>query len=1707
MSQVVDNKIVEFELDNRNFEKNADKSLKTIDKLQDGLNFDKATKSLQNMEVAARDINFDSIANSVETIKAKFSAWDVLAINVLNRISDKVMNLAENFIKSVSGIQMMAAGFDKYEDKVTSVQTIMSATASTWEENAKAIGFEGTQMEFVNEQLEKLNQFSDETSFSFTDMTSNIGKFTSSGVDLDKAVTAMEGISVWAAKSGQNAQSASRAYYNLAQAISVGSVKLIDWKSIENANMATMEFKQTAIDTAVQLKYLKKVGDGVYKTTSGNTVTVENFNEALKDEWFSSEVLMASLEKYGKAAAKFSDIYNEYGATSTDFLYNMDKWNEGQKTIEEVSEDLGISVEELLPLFEELNSEEYKLGLSAYRAAQEAKTWNDVLEATKDAVSTGWMKTFELIFGNYEEAKVLWTEMANRLWYVFAAGGEARNEVLALWKAAGGQKALVDAFWDLWDAIEEFAKIIKKAFEEIFEPNVWKAAGKLDAFTTKFKKFAASLHMTEETAENFKRVFKGLFAAVDIVKDALQVITIPLKNVIKYLASGSDTVLGYAASIGDWIVALRDMLKESKFFENVGQNISNAIFVIIDEIRYFKDLVVGAFDNTKSGLENAVSIITAILSYFVESVGYLFTKLTGIDVSTYIQAITDSIKAFGDKVLSFASTLNFDPILNKVKDFIKGIKDEFKKFGKIDTSGIEELGSKVRESFHPLLFVADVIKAVFNGIAELLKTLSPIFKAVGTLFKAAFSEIAEGLGALVDNFSFEKVEELVKSGVLTAIGVAIYSFIQKLKDGADVFSSAKDVLGKIGGVLDGVKDSFAAWQNELKSNTLLKLAAAIGIITVSLIALSTIEEDKLVKAMSIITAEFIDLIGSMKALSTLDLAGLSKFSGAMITIGIAVLLFSSAIKKLSTLDYQELIRGLVGIAAVMFMLTKSVSALAANSGKTVKGAGSMILMALAINLLVKPVKELSSMEWGPMLKGLAGVLILLEGMSLFMKEGMQGSVKAGAAMILMAVAVNILAKAVKSFAEMDFVEMVKGLSAFALVLFGMSKFMQAISGVKKMIPAAIGMTIIAASMLIFAEAIKRMGELKIEEIGKGLLGMAGALAAVTVAMNFMPKGMVTKGVGLLLVAAALNVLAGALKEFANFSWEQIGKGLVTLGGALLIVTAALNFMKGTLGASAALLVFAAAMAILTPCLKSLGDMKLEEIGKSLLMLFGTFLVLGVAGYALAPVTTVILGLAAAIGILGVGMMLLGGGVALLAAGLAALGGGALVGVKALIEIIESIIQMIPDVIKAVGEGLFDILLMLANRADELARALGKLIVTLVEAILDTLDKLTPKIVRFLTNTLVELVSAAIVTLKNLIPKLFEFLVFLLDQLATYIPQLINGLFDVIIAEIETFGERIPDLINTGIQFIIQLINGLAQGIIDNAEPFRDALVNLFESAWTAVLVMFGFDKDEAKEMVETAVNLIKSFIKGVVKMGTDLLNGFVELFVIVVEYFDAMFKKFKDFGINLIQGLIDGVLEMADKAVSTVTGVAEAIGNGFADFFGINSPSKLFEQYGEYLDEGLMKGINNLSGDVGDTTKKLGVVMNSGLQDSLKSLVNTMNTEEYSPKIVPVLDFDSMNTKARSIGDVISDRALDINSFNTRSMNANLEARFSSKGLDSLDTDIVSAIKELQTDTQMLGTYISGMQLTLDGKAVVGGIAPAMNIKLGQYVKRSGRGN
>lgn len=411
---VVDSRVVELTLDNSTFEKNATESISTISKLKKALDFHDAGRGLEDINKASKGLNLDTLNTGIETASKGFSAMEAVAFGALANIGAKISNVGTKLV-DMFAVKPVRDGFSEYELKMGSIQTIMAST--------------GESLDNVNKYLEDLNLYADKTIYSFSDMTASIGKFTNAGVKLDDAVAAIQGISNEAAVSGANAADASRAMYNFAQALSAGYVKLIDWKSIENANMATVEFKTQLLETAVEMGTVAKQADGTYKVlthgsgSKGMKETIsatKNFNDSLQQQWMTTDVLTTTLAKY---ADETTDI-----------------------------------------------------GKKAFAAATEVKTFSQLMDTLQEAAGSGWAQSFELVVGDFNEAKEFFTFLSNRLGGLIDGFSKSRNDFL---KAAMGAPAdyVTAEDWKNLDLSKSKAKSLAAALMELGKANGIEFAG------------------------------------------------------------------------------------------------------------------------------------------------------------------------------------------------------------------------------------------------------------------------------------------------------------------------------------------------------------------------------------------------------------------------------------------------------------------------------------------------------------------------------------------------------------------------------------------------------------------------------------------------------------------------------------------------------------------------------------------------------------------------------------------------------------------------------------------------------------------------------------------------------------------------------------------------------------------------------------------------------------------------------------------------------------------------------------------------------------------------------------------------------------------------------------------------------------------------------------------------------------------------------
>lgn len=1173
---------------------------------------------------------------------------------------------------------------------------------------------------------------------------------------------------------------------------------------------------------------------------------------------------------------------------------------------------------------------------TANDAATKVKTFTQLIDTLKEAAQSGWTQSWQIIIGDFEEAQALLTDISNYANDVIGKMSDARNAVLQGWKDLGGRKVLIDALRNALRALESVIKPVSEAFSEIFPRTT---AWDLFAITQKFADFTAKLAIGDKTANNLKNTFKGFFSVLSIVKEAVLAVAGGAFRLVSALLPVGGGLLGVTGSFGEFLAKLNETIKETNIFKKVVDGLVNFILAIPSKI---------------SGV---------------------FKSLTGVSLGDAFSFLTDSISS----------------AIEKIKGF-------FGEFGKIDTSGITQLGDKVKNNLKPLSGAFDGLKTMFGGLWEFLKKLSPIFAKLGTELANAVGKLGKSIGEKLKNADFKNLMNFAEGGMLLAIGNSIRKFIDNLKNPLEEvkkLGGLTDIANDIKDTLGIVKDGFAAWQEQLKAKTLKELAIAIGLITASLFVLSTIDSQSLGSALTGLGVEMGELVVMMKALQGIDSKGMAKTAGVMIAVSVAILLLSSACKKLSDLSWDELLVGVAGVGALSAILTQVAKQLSKDTGTLIKGAGGLILFAAAIRMLVGPVKELGALNLEELGKGLLGVGVLMGELALFFKttdlDGM-GLFK-GLGIMALAQAVNMLANAVGKFAEMDTNKMIQGLAGVGAVLLELSIFTNLNSGTKGIMSTSIGMIALAAAMLIFGSAVEKIGNLNVDQLVKGLAGMGAVLLEISIAMNLLPKDMVGKSIGMLAAAAAISVLGNALTGLSGMSWEQLAIGLLALGGALAELSIALNLMNGTLAGSAALLVAAGALAILVPVLKLAGGMSWEAIGKGLIVLGGAFAVIGAAGLLLAPVVPAIIGLSGAIALLGVGALACGAGVTMLAAGLTALSASGVAGIGALTLVIKGIIGLMPTIVTAVAEGLIEVVRVIGESASTIATT----VVQVGSAVLASMTQLLPQVVQFIILLLATIEQNAPTIIQSVINIVLQ----LLQAIRDNAEQIVTTVIETMVTIVNTIASKAGDLVQAGIDLMLALIEGLGQGIEDNADKFREALESFFEHMIQAVKNFLGIHSPSTK-FAEIAKDMVLGLVKGIGDNASQFFTKIQELISNGIEKVRSKLGEWKTKGSELVTNTIEGVGnkigEFKTKAEELVNQGKEKIGSKLNEWktqgteLATNVVTGLGEKIGEFKSkaEELVNSAKSAIADKVGEWRDIGVNLAKGLAEGISSMIDTI---------------------------------------------------------------------------------------------------------------------
>lgn len=1215
MSTTIDEKVVEMRFDNKDFEKNVHTSMNTLSDLKKSLNFDGVGKSFSNLEKASKSVKFEGLSDAIETVKVKFSAFQIMAQRVLMNLVDDAYYAGKRLVRSLS-FDQITAGWQKYADKTTAVQTIMAATAKDFEDT-------GEQMEFVNEQLDKLNWFTDETSYNFLDMVNNIGKFTSNNIKLEDAVTAMEGISTWAAISGQGVNQASSAMYNLSQALAQGYVQLIDWKSINNANMSTYEFKQNVADIAVELKKVKKVGEDLY-SVGGKTYNLANlFNEGLRHKWFTSDVLIKSLKKYGDFADALNVATTEIDTTASEFLGMLDEYMKGTLNVEEAAKEAGVSVVTLSKYLQQLSADEYDVGRRAFIAAQEAKTFKEAVDAVKDAASTAWMNTFEIIFGDYLKAKKEWTALSEELYDIFVEPINERNKLLKMWGQMGGNDMLLQGIVNIWNNLKNIIGAIKDGIRDIFPPMTIKT---LMSLTAGFRDLTERLMASEEILDKIRRSARGFAAVLDIVRQFAVALWGGLKQLINLIKPFGGSILDTTANIGDFLVKLRDWIKENEIFVKVVNKIINAIKLMaagIDNLLRtltgygFVDLVKKLGDNLSYAYQKIYLIFKLLFGsntpkQIVELLNR-FKELTGIDLKDsklfkflsrakriiigFKTLISDLLHGenFGDAIkkffgASFGANLDksfgffgkigegFTKAWAKIKESFNSFKEGFNEFAEI----IKARWDKIKEAFQGAKeviveswqkikeVVAEVTNTDLDGMNKFAQVISVLLYPI-QLFFTGLKYLFKGLGVIIENFG-PSIMTFLKT-----VGTGFVNFAKKIGEAvknAD-FNKIMEMItsGSLAIILAKLAKSLLGISKATKNLSKGKYKGILDfIMQISNSAKNVINK------IGTAFAEILDSIRGVFVAWQRDLQ-----ANVLFKIASAILMLSFALVILSGIDKDDLT---TAIGAITALFTELVAAF------------KLISSSMMVEDTLNPGKSKLS-------------------------NFLTGYAQLSAFIISLAGALLIMAAAVKIIASLDKDQLKSGLLGFTIIFAELTAFLTFMG--KNEIAAQVGIKGIvkfAAALYIMAMAVKKLAKLDVKSMLQGVAGLGLILMELLafiklLGTNLRSASMATgdlqfqsftqMATGILIMAVAMKMLVSSVKKLGKMDPEALERGLLGFAGILAAIDAFVYLFKSPgmeevklMRIASMMLVMSLAMVIIASAVKIMGTMDFEHISDALI---------------------------------------------------------------------------------------------------------------------------------------------------------------------------------------------------------------------------------------------------------------------------------------------------------------------------------------------------------------------------------------------------------------------------------------------------------------------------------------------------------------------------
>ena len=1545
MSQEVDERVVEMRFDNAQFEKNVHQTMQSLEKLNDSLQLDGAEKGFEKISDASAKVDFDEMQGALDNLSGKFSAVEVMGVAALSHITRQAVDTGEKLVKSLS-LDQVTSGWNKYAQKTASVQTIMNAT--------------GKSIAKVNGYLEKLMWFSDETSYSFTDMTQSLGQLTASGGDIEKVIPMIMGMANATAYAGKGASEFSRVIYNLNQSYSQGYLSLMDWKSVELAGVATAELKKQIIETGVALGKIKE-GD----------VTVGTFSSTLSKKWADKEVMETAFGKF----AEFSEAVKKMVDANPGMLASQ-------------------AIDALADQYDEVT-------VKAFKAAQEAKSFSEAVDATKDAVSSGWMETFDILFGNYEEAKGFWSDLAEEFWNMFAGGAAGRNNWL---KNAFGsgldqllgtegfgeagdnytnllQKALVNQGLLSEEGIEE-AGSFQKALEEsgVTAQQLYEVLGKaaehyhqraamsdeeldklgfdrdkVDALANAYDSMAEQIQNGSVNLDDLagkmnqlsgrEHFFNGILNALEGINSVLSPIRDGFGDV--FMTDGSplyNFLKGFDELTGKMVLSEETAEKVQKVFTGVFRVLSIGLkgvktvgktaFMILGKLL---DLLSPMGDL----LLNIGSCIGNLLTWVDESLGQAesLSDVLGIlvgAVAALVSPIADVVKgvktlvrggnmeeakkqfgAFGTVVDAVGSVLDKFKIGSVSAGNVIGTA--FQLLGGILLGAFEGVGALIGRAFNGFKGAGDTVSEFADSKVPLLENIRDV---VLSLPEKAEKELADfggtltgimsnisgacrnALSAVKDFFNLQDGVDLYRLLALIDVGVlaaAIYGATVLLKKASDNFK--KTLANPIGDFFKSLTGAVNTWTKANTTNNLATaakaIATAVALISGSMYLLAKINDPtRAVQALASVISELFSMVVALKVLAATDLTGLdtAKLIGTVVAISIGMAALTNTVAKLGKMD-------------------------AAQAEKSVEAVGHIAAM----------------------LAGMTGLLALFN-KQLGGVKGAGGFVAAAAAVDMIALALIPLAKAEANGLDIDgAVEAINGVAIAMSILTVAAGFAQKLAGkadvstldkiIKYLVKLGgmlVAINAMGTALLMAAGAVAifaSLGDRMMDGIRGAGLVVSGIAALLVLMANTKvnPLRMKMGAESMVIASASLLVMAAAVKQMGKAMGTDAGGAGMAGVSLMLIGLAGALYLLGkqapeSTAAAVAMVAMGAAMIEMALAIKMLADVDFADIVKSVFGLAAALGVLIAGCWGLGFVSANLASAAGACLMLATALLILTPAFK----GLASLTAGeAFAGVIGTIGIMLGLFAVGAITPVAAGMVVFSACLISLGKAFS-AFAGGIIKLSIAAAILTVLSAFAGPLREVIVNAADDIEAA-------------------LTAILTAICNTINNCA-------EPIGAALLTLCKVLIQTVIDLIGWAWSGEGGEGNGIEGAL----EELWSQFVEWLGEKKDEAGELIGKQLNPANWFtVKG------GLLGSLLDSADTAADE-----REMTEYGTYMAEGLANGLT--GPESTNVVTGgiatLCSTVETFFRNFWGIHSPSTRMADLSEYIPEGFKEGLTGTDG-------------------------------------------------------------------------------------------------------------------------------------------------